>query len=232
MNKMAVFVEGLTEQIFIEKLLIEIAGRKDIHIEKCELTGGKKCPRKKINLQNKATGKKYFAYIINCRGDSTVKSDIVDNYDSLVSSGYNSIVGIRDVFPVKRPEIPKLQRHIYFRVKIKPVAPVIILSVMEIEAWFLAEHSHFPKIHRALTAERIGQVFGFDPSRDDMQLRDQPSLDLHNIYALEGKAYRKKEWQALRTTKALDYANIYLDLCSKINPLNELTSEINRFMNN
>ena len=232
MNKLAVFVEGLTEQIFAEKLLVEIAGKKDIYIEKCELTGGNKYRRKKIHFKSVNSEKIYFAYIINCRGDSTVKSDIMDNYASLVSNGYNSIIGIRDVYPIQRVDIPKLKRGIYYGVKTTPVIPIIILSVMEVEAWFLAEHTHFQRIHKNITTSRINQEFGFDPSKDDMELRDQPSQDLHNIYTLEGMAYKKRENHALRTTNALDYASIYLELSSKMDPVRNLTAEINRFMEN
>ena len=92
MNKLAVFVEGQTEQIFTEKLLIEVAGRKNICIEKQELRGGRKYLRKRLYFKNLDTKKKYFAYIVDCQSDSTVKSDIMDNYNSLVREGYNSII--------------------------------------------------------------------------------------------------------------------------------------------
>ena len=68
----------------------------------------------------------------------------------------------------------------------KPINPIFVLGVMETEAWFLAEHTHFRKLNSNLTSERIKAEFGFDPSVDDMQLRSCPSDDLHSIYQLEG----------------------------------------------
>lgn len=230
MNKLAVFVEGQTEQIFTEKLLIEIAGRKNIYIEKCVLTGGKKYPRKRLYFRSVNNKRKYFAYIVDCQRDSTVKSDIVDNYNSLVSKGYSSIIGIRDVYPIERTKIPKLRYWLTYRVKTKPINPVFILSVMEIEAWFLAEHTHFQKIHVGLTLERIKAEINFDPSQENMELRDHPSQDLHQIYALEDLAYKKRKFHTERTVEALDYAEIYLSLSSKLKAIEELTSEIDRFM--
>lgn len=229
MNKLAVFVEGQTEQIFVEKSLIEIAGRNNIRIEKCDLVGGRKT-RKRLHFSGVDDSRKYFAYIIDCHGDSTVKSDIVDNYDSLIREGYSSIIGIRDVYPFARAEIPKLKCGLGLYVKTKPIAPVFILSVMEIEAWFLAEHTHFQRIHRALTVDRIRTALHFDPSRDDMELREHPSEDLHQVYALEGLAYRKREAQTERTVEALNYAEIYLGLISKIHALEELGLEIDKFL--
>jgi hypothetical protein len=62
---------------------------------------------------------------------------------------------------------------------------------MEIEAWFLAEFSHFPRLDSDLTLETIRSNFGFDPSVDDMQLRNHPSQDIHRIYSLVGLEYKK-----------------------------------------
>ena len=45
MKKIAFFVEGQTEQVFINKLLEEIAGRKNISINIFQLRGGKPLPR-------------------------------------------------------------------------------------------------------------------------------------------------------------------------------------------
>ena len=44
MKKLAIFVEGKTELIFVEKLLFEIGGNKNIRINKLELSGGSTCP--------------------------------------------------------------------------------------------------------------------------------------------------------------------------------------------
>jgi len=230
MNKLAVFVEGKTEQLFAEKLLLEIADKKNIHIEKCQLTGGNKYPRKRLLFRRMNDGRRYFAYIVDCRSDSTVKSDIVDNYNSLVREGYSSIIGIRDVYPIERTMIHKLRQVLGYHVKTEPVTPVFILSVMEIEAWFMAEHTHFQRIHTGLTVDRIKAELNFDPSQDNMELRDHPSQDLHQIYALEGMAYKKRKDHIERTVEALDYAEIYLGLSSKLQAIEELTLEIDRFM--
>ena len=230
MNKLAVFVEGYTEQIFVEKLLIEIAGRNNVCIEKSDLFGGNRGKRKGLHFSHSDNGTKYFAYIINCHGDSTVPSDIRDNYENLVRAGYSSILGIRDVYPIKRVDIPKLRQGLGYGIKTKPIAPVFILSVMEIEAWFLAEHSHFQRIHKSLTIDRIRTDLGFDPSQEDMELRDHPAQDLHQVYALAGMVYKKRKSHINRTVQVIDYAQIYLSLNSSLRPIEELTSEIDRFI--
>jgi hypothetical protein len=42
MERMAVFVEGQTERIFVEKLINEMAGRRHIHIDAVQAHGGGK----------------------------------------------------------------------------------------------------------------------------------------------------------------------------------------------
>lgn len=46
MRKIAIFVEGQTEQIFIEKLLIEAARKRNISIEKRQASGGQSAKRR------------------------------------------------------------------------------------------------------------------------------------------------------------------------------------------
>ena len=234
MNKVAIFVEGLTEQIFVEQLLTEIAGEANISIKKCKLTGGKKGPRTRLCFRHNVDDREYFAHIIDSSNDSTVKSDIVDNYDSLVANGYTSIIGIRDVYPLDRSELPLLKRGLAYKVKTKPLSPVFVIPVMETEAWFLAEHSHFKRIHPGLTINRIKSTLNFDPSVDSTELRDHPANDLNVIYALEGVVYnknnRKRQSEIKRTVNALDFNEIYFTLSGKISSLKELILEIDRFL--
>jgi hypothetical protein len=46
MNKLAVFVEGYTEVLFVEKLIDEIAGQNRVLIEHREIRGGSTTRRK------------------------------------------------------------------------------------------------------------------------------------------------------------------------------------------
>jgi len=64
-------------------------------------------------------------------------------YDNLSKKDYSLIIGLRDVHPISRADIGKLEAGLPRFVKTKPIPVEFILSVMEVEAWFLAEHSHF-----------------------------------------------------------------------------------------
>ena len=101
---------------------------------------------------------------------------------------------------------------------------------MEIEAWFLAEHTHFQRIDPGLTIPRIIAEMGFDPSTDDMELRDHPAEDLDTIYRLVGQAYTKSRRRVQKTVDALDYAALYLDLISRLGGLMAFVSAIEVFL--
>lgn len=232
MNKLAIFVEGQTEQAFARKLLEEIAGTKNILIEEREARGGRKVKRRMRRLEATAvdSGQKYFVMIVDCGADERVKSDIAERYDGLVKSGYQGIVGIRDVYPQKREDIPKLRRLLRYKVRSVPVEVLFVLAVMEIEAWFIAEHTHFERIHDELTTGRIHAEMGFDPAVDDVHLRDHPAEDLHKIYRSVGLAYQKTKAHVERTVDLLDYARVYLDLGQRFGDLQNLTDHIDRFL--
>src|SRR5207244_3102682 len=146
----------------------------------------------------------------DCGGDGGVKSRILEEYSNLAKSGYKALVGLRDA-PKLRADIPHLQRGLPKGVPMDPVPVVFVLAIMEIEAWFLAEHTHFPKIDKKLTSALIQAELGFDPSTDDMRLRDWPAQDLNAAYQLVGERYQKGR-AAQRTVYLLDCARIAMEM--------------------
>ncbi len=232
MNKLAIFVEGQTEQIFVKQLLEEIAGAKKIRIETRKASGGRKGKRRLHLLQASRldSGERFFVMIVDCGQDERVPSEIRDRYDGLVKAGYQAIIGIRDVYPEKREAIPKLRQYLPYRIRTDPVEVLFVLAVMEIEAWFIAEHTHFRRISEMLTMERIRAANGFDPSTDDVTLRDHPAADLDNIYRLTGYRYRKSKTHVERTVNVLDYAKVYLELGERLNDLQQLVDHIDVFL--
>ena len=155
-----------------------------------------------------STGQEHFVLIFNCGNDELVKSRMVEEYTNLAGAGYSKLICIRDVYPkFKYAEIGKLEMGLPIWVRTKPILVDFILSIMEVEAWFLAEHTHFTQIDPALTVAAIIARLNFDPANDDMQLRPAPADDLHDCYALVSKAYEKAT--AIETIKALDYTYMY-----------------------
>lgn len=234
MKKMAIFVEGLTELKFIDRLLREIVTDRSLQIIHAKASGGARGSRRVLRvapMHGVQLARNYFFLIVDSGTDNRVGSDIRDNYESLAAQGYSSIIGVRDVRPdFSFAELSKLRSGLCYRLKTKPIQVLFVLGVMEIEAWFLAEHSHYSRIHPAITPLRIQADLGFDPICDDMQLRVNPAQDLHDSYALEGFAYRKKSAQIQRTIDALDYADIYCDHPKKFPDVANFLNALDAFL--
>jgi hypothetical protein len=228
---MAVFVEGYTEVVFVDKLIQEIAGRIAVRIEWRRIIGGTTCPRsnRQIKAAGPNTGQEHFVVIHDCGGDDAVKRRMVQEYANLARAGYSTIVCLRDVSPkYTHAEIPSLEAGLPLYVRTRPVVVDFILSVMEIEAWFLAEHNHFQAIDPTITVPAIVAALGFNPEIDDLQLRPAPADDLVRCYALAGKTYVKGNAQA--TVEALDFAHVYAGLTGRFSYLKRLCEIIDTFL--
>ena len=228
MKKLAIFVEGKTEQIFVNKLLREIAGTINISIEIQSQERRKFVEVIMKDIETSAT--KFFVLIYNSGGDGRVASDIKKQYRKLTESGYERIIGLRDIHPKSIIQKSKLQSELE-NILPKGSIPInIVIAVMEVEAWFLAEYNHFLKIDPGLTPENIQAVFGFNPQTDDMEQRPHPTNDMELIYNYAGKGYNKSEKQLNRLASNLDYEFIYIHLANSVPSLGEFVGYIDKFM--
>ena len=229
MKRIAIFVEGQTEQIFVNKLLIEIVGQKNLAIELMKFAGKGK---PKIQILHgemvTPTAPSHGVLIYDCGGDEGVKPRILEEYQSLFAQNYLEVIGLRDLY--RLTDLAKLENRLSNGL---PPNTSIVVAVNEIEAWFLANYEHFTKIDTLLTKAFVqsnSAVLGFDPYVDDPIARAQPSADLNAIYGLAGKGYTKKKTHTERTIECLDYAKIYLELSSKIVKLGEFIFKIDCFL--
>jgi hypothetical protein len=230
MNRLAVFVEGYTELILADKLITEIAGGKRVRLERRRIRGGatRRRTMRLLDAIEPDTGQEYYLLLVDCGGDDSVKTRIREEYDNLARAGYRTVIGIRDVRPIDRADIPKLEHSLPLNVKTAPIRVFFILSIMEIEAWFMAEHTHFVAIDARLTPVFIQANMGFDPSIDDMELRDRPADDLNSIYGLVGQTYAKH--RSVQTVNAMDFARVYLELPPRYPYLQLLVTNIDQFL--
>ncbi|MEO6825333.1 MAG: hypothetical protein ABI167_11545 [Nitrosospira sp.] len=173
-------------------------------------------------------GEKYYVLLVDCGGDHQVKPRIYEQHEYLTRAGYTKIIGLRDVRPnFTYEQIPKLERDLKKYIKTSLIPVEFVLAVMEIEAWFLAEFNHFPKIDPLVTVSTIKATLGFDPESADLQLRDTPRDDLERSYMIGGKNYEKP---AYTTIACLDYSYIYLELQHKVAYLKRLVASIDEFL--
>ena len=232
-KKIACFVEGQTEQIFVERLFQEIAGYKKISIETFKFQGGKGNRIIQSLKPSIVKDAPFFVLLYNCDCDSQVLSDIRKQHESLTKNGYEKILGLRDLYPKSLSEKGQVEGGIKGWLKlVQPMGiPIYItLAVMEIEAWFLAEWHYFDKLDNRLSPDFILQELGFDLRTIDIEERLHPSQDLDKIYQLIGGKYDKSEKISQEIINFLDYEFLYLDLVGRVQQLKDFISEIDSFL--
>ena len=231
-KKLAIFVEGKTELIFIERLLLEIAGKNKIEIKKRTLQGQNRCPSSENFTDNHL---KYKVRVYNSCNESKVLVDIIDNYAQLISENFIKIIGIRDIYRKDRDEYPRkdiIQKRVINTLKREKLYSVkMIIAIREVETWFLAELNHYEKIHKDLTLKKINnELINLENIVNFEKEIIHPADTLNNIYQLvTNRHWTKSEKQINRTVKAIDYDNLYLNTKEKVPSLKELIDTLDEF---
>lgn len=158
MKKVAIFVEGLTEQEFVVSLVSAIVGKRGLYV-----ILGRQWKNKVIIIPTAAPkgAIEFQVMVVDCASDEQVKTQIREQYRTLVAAGYTAIIGLRDVYPSPRVSLPRIQGKLHSGLPVAPIVPNMHLAVMEVEAWFIDELTHFAIIHATLTVPSI-VANGFD----------------------------------------------------------------------
>lgn len=233
MRRMAFFVEGQTEQIFVNRLIRYLLGPKQTNIIQKRVRGGTNSPKEEITRHLSLSREPiYEVLIIDCGADNRVKSEMLENIENLSENNYQYLIGLRDLYPLPIEEYTLLHKGLQFlpqRLKKIPVRFEIVVAVREIETWFLAESTHFQKIDKKLTGEYIQKKLGFNPALIDPIVRKHPADDMNRIYQLAGQSYAKKYNQTAKIIHSLDIKQIMGPLRKRITGLNDLITVIEDF---
>jgi len=232
MKKLAVFVEGLTEQILVRHLLQTVLDRNRIAIQTVKITGGHNV-RMSFTVMRAAHVEKdtdYYVLVYDCGGETNVKSYMMAHRSKLVSSGYQMILGLRDVYPnFERREIGMLIKGLNYQLPQKGARTRIQLAIMETEAWFLGEYRHLKKVSRKLTPEYIEKHLGFNPKTGNMEDRDHPSEDMKAVYRLVGHDYTKKRDRLNAVVGKIDFNYFTHGLAKRMPSLGKFVRELELF---
>lgn len=234
MPKLAIFVEGQTELIFLRHLLGYLAARREIYIDERELRGKRGVRLLKFihHRPRPEPPPPFWVMLCNCGGDSTVVSDMLEQAPSLMAHGYGQILGLRDVYPLPHSKLPQLERTL--RATLQREGPsgismAIALAVLELEAWFIAEWHHFAVLDLELTPERIQGELGFDPRTESVEHLSHPADFLRQIYRLVGLSYHKRRNEVVELTRALDFAHLCGDQRKRVPYLGRLLEILEEF---
>lgn len=232
MKKIAVFVEGQTELIFMCSLLKAVFGENHIALELRQLVGKaeRDVPsRIRILATYPSESTQYYFTVFDCHGGgekSAVKSEIRDRAERLAEKDYAMIFGLRDLFPL--PDLEKLRTNMVL--DHLPLPARIFIAVREIEGWFLAEDHHYAKLSPELTIAKVNEIAGIDITHDSTEQIEHPSETLKAIYHTVGIEYKKKASDVLEITDTFDYDNLYFTVRNRNHSLNEMLEYLDGIM--
>ena len=206
MKKIAFFVEGQTERIFIEKLIEEYYSYPDYDIISSQLKSNRLMT---VRRRRKKDAVEYLFIVIDASCDTRVLSAIKERADTLYEAGVSRIFGIRDLFPGKKTDeqiILENVNRVIMDIKSRDIITFII-AVMEIEAWFLTDIDLFKRINPQLTADRINEQVSIDIT--DTEKYPHPARIIDSIFQLVNLRYKKREKDVYKIANYLDYENIF-----------------------
>lgn len=238
MKKLAIFVEGQTEQIFVEKLLNYVAESHGICIEKRRGFGGRDNGRRFITLSAPEAEAPYYILLVDSSNDGRVLTDIREEYKGLQKQGYDKIIGLRDIYPHTYKDFRKLRRLANHLVPEGNIDTKVCFAVLEIETWFVAEYKHFKRLHPRLTRQFIKRMTGIDPADKEIEKilnpeKDEyfnsPAADLNRIYKLVKRSYSKKKQQVLNVMKVLDMKEMVNEVPKRVHSLGFFLRQLEDF---
>jgi len=232
MKRLAIFVEGLTEQILVRHMLQAVLDRNRVAIQTVKITGGHNV-RMSFTVMRAAhvdNLTEYYVLVYDCGGETNVKGYMMAQRAKLVSSGYSMILGLRDAYPnFERSEVPKLLRGLNHKLPQKRAITKIFLAVMETEAWFLGEYHHLKKVSGKLTPGFVEHHLGFNPQKENMEERERPAADMKAVYQLVGHDYTKKRDRLNAVVSKLNFRYFTHGLADKMSSLGEFVEGLEFF---
>lgn len=205
MIKIAVITEGHCELIFVRELILRIFNYQNIEFLCLRLSGNRQdnipyeylCPDPAIYFQ-----------IICVGNDTKVLSFIRDRYRSLLSSGFELIIALRDVYSEEYKKRSRTIDQIIIDELIKTHQETIDsfmtngchiqlhFSIMEYEAWLLSMPNLFAKLNPTLTTEFIQENLDYDLNAISPEITFfHPTTQLTEILGLSGISYDKSQNQ-------------------------------------
>jgi hypothetical protein len=224
MSAFAIFVEGQTELIFVERLLSEMFGHQHLRIELQQQHGGL---YHEIGVRGAPPENAYHkVLLVNCASDGKVLSAIEERANKLRNAGYDRILGLYDIYPKPSDELEEIYELTENRLVSLPLPCKIVIAVREIEAWFIADTEHFRHYHPLLTSAFIQLKIGVDVANLDVEQIPHPVALLGKIYNLVGGTYDKKIKEAHRVVAILNCEYLYLEAPASVPALKKFVDEL------
>lgn len=202
-RKLAVFVEGQTELVFVREFLKQWYGY-DVNVvgfDCYNLLAKEFCDAEyKYGSED---SENYFM-IVNVGNDKSVLSSIIGRLKFLRNKGFQLVVGLRDMYSSqyikdahKHEIVDEVSRQHVESVKkiLSDLEDGVFVdfhfAIMEVEAWFMGMDGFVERLDERLTRDFVCQNLNISLDDDPEKTLFHPAAELGKIYALVGKQYDK-----------------------------------------
>ncbi|MBF0338047.1 MAG: DUF4276 family protein [Nitrospirae bacterium] len=208
MIKIAFFVEGQTERIFVEKFLDEYITRNKYELSVQKNIGNNKSAQKIFERKNPYA--KFYVLIHEVGNDEKVNITIREKAETMIKNhNYSYIIGLRDLYNPRYPDPHRRKQEIRdklinafykpfdecnYKDKIK-----YILAIMEIEAWFLLDKDFFVKMTD--NPPEVTRILDKENTED----YERPAKVIERLYRFSDKEYGKHKDDSYKIIYHLDY---------------------------
>lgn len=202
MRKIAIYVEGSTELIFVREYICKRFEYQNIDVQCRKRQFGRfdEVPHSITNAEAD-----FHFRIIDSGNDAKVLDDMLEDEEYLQNLGYGKIVGLRDMFSedykkvVKQP--PRIepainQRFIETAVKRVTINALqadklkLCFAIMEVEAWLLGIPALWQK--QGLSSQQMDEVLGKNHESIDPEITFfHPTREVETLLSKVNKSYDK-----------------------------------------
>lgn len=201
MRKIAIFVEGQSEQVFVRHLLCLTCdlSRISFHCRKLHATGVIETP-----YDHASPEPEVHFLLLDAGGDGKVLSAVREREQQMFRQGFRRILALRDMYcqEYHRRSPSDIDDDVTLAFMqgamdtvagmSNPAGVCVHFSIMEFEAWLLGMHSVLGRLDPRLTVDHIEAALSFRlPDIDPQTSFYRPSRVLGQILQLVGSRYRK-----------------------------------------
>lgn len=231
--RIAVYVEGQTELIFIREFL-----RKwyDYDISKigfkCYQLLSERTDETEFSFGNQNSDRFYI--IVNAGGDNKALSKALDNANRHRNVGFDRVIVLRDMYSDQYTKsqygqtIDPILNNYFINIAQKKIDDNNLngyvschFAIMEIEAWILGMGWYLEKIDNALTQEYLLKELELDLDSDPETSEYHPAKRLTGIYNNIGRVYDKHKHDVNSIMSHLEKIDfellLALDKCASFN---------------
>lgn len=214
-RKIAIFVEGQAEYIFVRDFLCTWY-EYDTALLGIECYEFRSSRTNDIPYPLGDRNSENYYQIYNVGNDRSVMSKMLKEAPRLKNAGFQLIVGLSDMFgneyhrTVQNRTINEEVNERFRQARREVIYASghgdmvrFHFAIMEVEAWFLGMHRFLQQVDATLTPELILRQLELEITADPEPTHYHPAQILDDIYRLAGKRYGKHESDVCSITSAL-----------------------------